>query len=113
MNLSRFDWGGPRVISRFDYGGPRVVEDNQLGYWQVETFKGRYNITFDLPELTQDGIAHLKYGALHVTKAVKKGQTSVSFSNVQLPNAKGNFHAYIKADRLPVGPLFVDVARID
>ncbi|MDO7085167.1 arylsulfatase [Pseudocolwellia sp. AS88] len=112
VNLSRFDWGGPRVISRFDYGGARVIEDNQLGYWQVRSKKGRYNVSYDLPELTSDGIAHLKYKNVHLQKPVKKGQKKVNFTRVKLPEGEGNFHAYIKMDRLPVGPLFVDVNRI-
>ena len=113
VTLSRFDWGGPRVISRFDYGGPRVVEDNQLGYWEVRSKKGRYNVSYDLPEITKDSVAHLKYKNVHLQKNIKKGQKTVSFNKVNLPEGEGNFHAYIKMDRLPVGPVFVDVKRID
>ncbi|MDX6747914.1 arylsulfatase [Polaribacter sp. PL03] len=113
VNLSRFDWGGPRVISRFDYGGPRVVEDNQLGYWQVKTEEGIYSISYDLPTLENGGIAHLKYGKVHLTINLGKNQKRVTFKNVKLPKGEGNFHAYIKAGRLPVGPHFVDVIRTD
>ncbi len=113
VSLSRFDWGGPRVISRFDYGGPRVIEDNQLGYWQVRTEKGRYNVSYDLPELSDDAVAYLKYGEVYVSKKVKQGQKKVTFKNVSLPAGQGNFHAYIKDQRLPVGPHFVDVVRLD
>lgn len=84
-NLSRFDWGGPRVISRFDYGGPRVVEDNQLGYWQVTTEAGTYNISLDLPEVTKNTVAHLKYNTIHLTQPIEKGQKKVVFKNVKLP----------------------------
>ncbi len=113
VNLSRFDWGGPRVISRFDYGGPRVIEDNQLGYWQVKTEEGLYEVIFDLPELEKDGVAHLKYNDVHLTIPVKKEEEKVVFKNVQLPKGVGNFHAYLKINRLPIGPLFVDVKRLD
>ena len=113
VNLSRFDWGGPRVISRFDYGGPRVIEDNQLGYWQVKSEKGLYKISYDLPILNDGGIAHLKYGKVHLTKKVEKNQKRVTFNNVKLPQGEGNFHAYIKSERLPVGPHFVDIVRLD
>lgn len=111
--LSRFDWGGPRVISRFDYGGPRVIEDNQLGFWGVTTEKGNYKVSFDLPEIKNDGVAHLKYNGVHLTESVKKGQKQVVFDNVELPAGEGNFHAYMKVDRLPLGPLFVDVIKLD
>ncbi|WP_303317297.1 arylsulfatase [Flavivirga abyssicola] len=111
--LSRFDWGGPRVISRFDYGGPRVVEDNQLGYWRVSTEEGVYKVVLDLPKITSDGEAHLKYGKLHLKKTIKKGQKKVTFNEVKLPNSEGNFHAYFKTDRLAVGPLFVDVIKMN
>ncbi|MBC3759205.1 arylsulfatase [Hyunsoonleella sp. SJ7] len=111
--LSRFDWGGPRVISRFDYGGPRVIEDNQLGFWGVTTKKGIYKVSLDLPEIKNDGVAHLKYNGLHLTKPVKKNQKQVVFDNVELTESEGNFHAYIKVDRLPVGPSFVDVIKLD
>ena len=109
VNLSRFDWGGPRVISRFDYGGPRVVEDNQLGHWQVTTEAGIYDISLVLPELINDGMAHIKYSDVHLKLPVQKGQQTVQFENVQLPAGDGNFHAYLKIERLPVGPLFVDI----
>lgn len=112
VNLSRFDWGGPRVISRFDYGGPRVIEDNQLGFWRVKTFKGTYKVIYDLPKISQDCMAHLKYNDLHLKVPVKRGQKEVVFNNVALPDGKGNFHAYIKLNRLAVGPHFVDVKRI-
>ncbi|WP_282136755.1 arylsulfatase [Seonamhaeicola maritimus] len=113
VNLSRFDWGGPRVISRFDYGGPRVVEDNQLGFWRVETEKGNYTITVDLPEINSNGTVHLKYNNLHLKKPVVKGQEKIVFNNVTLPKSTGNFHVFIKNKRLPIGPLFVDIERLD
>ncbi|WP_405293631.1 arylsulfatase [Algibacter sp. Ld11] len=111
--LSRFDWGGPRVISRFDYGGPLVVEDNQLGYWQVKTQKGLYQIALDLPEIESDGVAHIKYNNVHVTMPIKKNQKQVIFEKVEIPSGTGNFHAYFKTNRLPAGPLFVDVVKIN
>lgn len=113
VNLSRFDWGGPRVISRFDYGGPRIIEDNQLGHWQVKIEEGSYDVSYDLPKLENGGIAHLKYNNVHLTIKLEENQKKVIFKNVKLPAGKGNFHAYIKADRLPVGPHFVDIIRTD
>ncbi|WP_346882876.1 arylsulfatase [uncultured Algibacter sp.] len=113
VTLSRFDWGGPRVISRFDYGGPRVVEDNQLGFWGVKTEAGTYKVSFDLPEIASDCVAHLKYNKLHISQPIKAGQKQVVFKNVEFPAEEGNFHAYIKIDRLPVGPHFVDVKKMD
>ena len=101
VNLSRFDWGGPRVISR-----------NQLGHWRVKTHAGLYNVSFDLPEVGSDGVAHLKYGDLHLKKPIRKGQKKVSFDRVRLPAGEGNFHAYFKTDRLAEGPLFVDVMKV-
>ncbi|WP_136482000.1 arylsulfatase [Cognatitamlana onchidii] len=111
--LSRFDWGGPRVISRFDYGGPRVVEDNQLGYWRVTTKSGSYKISLDLPELMEDGFAHLKYNDIHLILPIKKEQKHVVFENIRLPETTGNFHAYIKTDRLPIGPHFVEIIKLE
>ena len=113
VTLSRFDWGGPRVISRFDYGGPRVIEDNQLGYWQVKTEKGIYQISLDLPEIESDGVAHIKFNDIHVSLPIKKNQKQVVFENVKIPDGTGNFHAYLKTDRLPIGPVFVDVVKFD
>ncbi|RKR12197.1 arylsulfatase/arylsulfatase A [Maribacter vaceletii] len=115
VNLSRFDWGGPRVISRFDYGGPRVIEDNQLGYWRVKTEKGKYQISLDLPEVKENCIAHLKYNQIHLTLPIDKGQRKVIFDNVQLPDGEGNLHAYFKTNPLGLatGPLFVDVKLIE
>lgn len=111
-SLSRFDWGGPRVISRFDYGGPRVIEDNQLGHWQVTTEAGIYDISADLPEVDQNCVLHLKYNKIHLTIAVEKGQRTAAFTNIELPEGKGNLHVYLKNNRLPQGPHFVDVRRV-
>lgn len=113
VHLSRFDWGGPRVISRFDYGGPRVIEDNQLGYWRVHSHKGRYQVTYDLPDVSDKAVAYLKYGKVYHYKALTKGQKKVTFNDVSLPAGDGNFHAYIRDERLPVGPYFVEVKRVD
>ena len=113
VNLSRFDWGGPRVISRFDYGGPRVIEDNQLGHWQVTTEAGQYEVSADLPEVEKDCMIHLKYNDVHLTQPVKQGQKKVVFENVNLPKGKGNFHVYLKMNRLPTGPHFVNVKKKD
>lgn len=110
--LTRFDWGGPRVISRFDYGGPRVIEDNQLGHWRVKTVKGTYKISLDLPKLTSDGIAHVKYNDVHYKLPFKKGQETMTFKNLKLPAGEGNFHVYLKAERLAVGPHFVHIKKI-
>ncbi|WP_324025419.1 arylsulfatase [Maribacter sp. BPC-D8] len=102
VNLSRFDWGGPRVISK-----------NELGHWRVTTELGVYSISLDLPEVTDNGVAHLKYNDLHLEQPIRKGQKNVVFNDVSLPKGEGNFHAYFKIGRLATGPLFVDVKRID
>ncbi|MDU0353166.1 arylsulfatase [Paraglaciecola aquimarina] len=113
VSLSRFDWGGPRVISRFDYGGPRVIEDNQLGHWRVRSEKGLYTVTYDLPEVSEGAVAYLKYGKVYLSKSLNPGQKQVTFEQVELPAGEGNFHAYIRDQRLPVGPYFVQVNRLD
>ncbi len=113
VNLSRFDWGGPRVISRFDYGGPRVIEDNQLGHWRVRTEAGVYEVSVDLPEIQQDGFIHLKFNDVHLSLPIRKNQKRVVFNEIKLPGAEGNFHVYIKTQRLPQGPLFVNVKCSD
>lgn len=113
VNLSRFDWGGPRVISRFDYGGPRVIEDNQLGHWRVRSEKGRYAVTYDLPEVSEGSVAYLRYGKVYLSKNLSPGQKKVTFNDVNLPAGEGNFHAYIRDERLPVGPYFVHITRLD
>ncbi|MDP4853112.1 MAG: hypothetical protein NWR22_08015, partial [Saprospiraceae bacterium] len=110
--LTRFDWGGPRVISRFDYGGPRVIEDNQLGHWRVKSEKGAYKVSLDLPELTSEGIAHIKYNEVHYKLPFKEGQKTMVFESIILPESTGNFHVYLKAGRLAVGPHFVHVEKI-
>jgi arylsulfatase A len=102
VNLSRFDWGGPRVISK-----------NELGYWRVKTEAGIYDIRMDLPNITADGVAHIKYQNVHITLPITKNQKTVLFKDLILPNGVGNFQAFFKTGRLATGPLFVDVKRID
>jgi len=102
VNLSRFDWGGPRVIS-----------ENELGYWRVKTEKGTYQVSLDLPITLASGVAHVKYNGLHLTLPFTKNQKKIVFDNVGLPDAVGNFHVFLKIDRLAIGPLFVDVNRTD
>lgn len=102
VNLSRFDWGGPRVISR-----------NQLGHWRVKTESGLYEIILDLPEIESDGFAHIKYQDVHLILPVKENQKKVVFKEVSIPEGIGNFQAYVKVERLAIGPHFVDVKRLD
>ncbi|WP_152286611.1 arylsulfatase [Flavicella marina] len=111
--LSRFDWGGPRVISRFDYGGAHVIEDNKLGHWRVTTEKGNYTISYDLPEITKDGMAHFKYNDIHLKQPVKAGQKKITFEKIALPKSSGNLHAYLKIERLAEGPLFVNITKLN
>ncbi|MBO0590147.1 arylsulfatase [Cellulophaga sp. E16_2] len=102
VNLSRFDWGGPRVIS-----------ENELGFWRVRTEAGIYDISMDLPEVIADGLAHIKYQNVHKTLAIIKGQKQIIFKNISLPSGVGNFQAFFKSNRLATGPLFVTIKRID
>ncbi|WP_420400479.1 arylsulfatase [Flagellimonas sp.] len=102
VHLSRFDWGGPRVISK-----------NQLGHWRVQTEAGIYQVSLDLPDILSDGMAHIKYQNIHLKQPIKKGQQRVVFDNVSLPQGEGNFHAFFKVNRLPTGPLYVAVKRLD
>ncbi|QCX37603.1 arylsulfatase [Aureibaculum algae] len=102
VNLSRFDWGGARVISK-----------NELGYWRVKTEAGLYKITLNLPEIKEDGVAHIKYGDIHVAIQIKKGQKNVIFKEVKIPSGFGNFQAFVKVKRLAMGPLFVNVERLN
>lgn len=115
VNLSRFDWGGPRVISVFDFGGPYIKEENQLGFWRLKTEKGKYQVSLDLPEIKTDCIAHLKYNKIHLTLPISKGQKQVIFHNVEIPDGQGNLHAYFKEDPLGLatGPLFVGIKLIE
>lgn len=102
VNLSRFDWGGPRIISK-----------NELGYWRVQTEPGLYEITLDIPLTDSDGIAHIKYQNLHIKLPVQRNQKKVVFHDVKIPGGVGNFQAYLKIERLASGPLFVQVKRLD
>ena len=102
VNLSRFDWGGPRVVSK-----------NQLGFWRVQTEPGIYEISLDLPANQSDGVAHLKYQEIHLTLPVQKDQKQLVFKQVRLPGGTGNLQAFLKTERLASGPLFVDVKRLD
>ncbi len=101
------------VLSRFDWGGPRVISKNQLGYWRVNTEPGLYDIAFDLPGGSEGGMAHMKYLGVHLTQPVSKDQKKVLFNRVNLPGGVGNFQAYLKEDRLATGPVFVEVRRLD
>ena len=101
VNLSRFDWGGPRVISK-----------NQLGHWRVKTEAGKYAISMDLPEVHKAGIAFIKYNDVLIETPFKENQQKVTFKDSYLPEGEGNFHAYLKISRLAEGPLFVDVKKL-
>lgn len=102
VNLSRFDWGGPRVISK-----------NQLGYWRVHTESGYYKISLDLPPLSAEARVHIKYKDMHLIKSVGKDARKVVFDKVYLFEGDGDLQAYFKIDRLATGPLFVDVTKLD
>jgi arylsulfatase/arylsulfatase A len=101
------------ILSRFDWGGPRVISRNALGYWRVKTEPGMYDIAYDIPPSPTTGIAHFKYQDIHLTQSVAKGQQKLEFKQVKLPAGIGNFQAYLKTERLASGPLFVEVKRTD
>lgn len=100
-------------LSQFDWGGPRVNVTNKLGHWRVKTEAGKYDVSLDLPKTQKDGVAHLQYHELHLQQPIKAGQEHVVFKDVTLPAVEGNLHAYMKIERLAEGPLFVDVVRTD
>ncbi len=101
------------ILSRFDWGGPRVISKNKLGHWRVRTEPGTYEITLDLPNRNATGVAHLKYQDLHLTQPVLAGQEKLIFEGVNLPGGTGNLQAYLKFEQLPEGPLFVRVKRLE
>jgi arylsulfatase/arylsulfatase A len=101
------------ILSRFDWGGPRVISKNELGYWRVKTEPGLYQISVDLPLLEAAGLAHIKYQDVHLTQPVEKDQQKLVFQQVELPGGIGNFQVFVKTERLASGPLFVDVTRLD
>ena len=105
VNLSKFDWGGLRSLSGTQIG--------TLGYWQVHSEPGTYRVTMSFPATLTDGLAELKYKGVMVQIPVSKGQQTAVFENVKLPEGIGNFQAFLKLTRLPSGPNFVDVERID
>ncbi|WP_018998370.1 arylsulfatase [Hirschia maritima] len=113
VNLSRFDWGGPRVISHNAFGHWKA--HNQLGHWRVKTEKGNYTISADLPEVDKDGVVHFKYNEVHLKKPITKGQKRAVFEAVDLPASTGNLHLYVKLDKvsLATGAHFVDVVLND
>jgi arylsulfatase/arylsulfatase A len=104
IHLSKFDWGGLRALSGTQVG--------TLGYWRVHSEAKNYRIIMHFPKLTQDGIAHFKYNEVNVEVQVLKGQEEAVFNSVTLPEGVGNLHAFLKTDRLPMGPSYVDIELI-
>jgi arylsulfatase/arylsulfatase A len=100
-------------LSRFDWGGPRNITGNNFGYWDVHSEAGEYRITLHYSKASDKGMAHIKYQEVHVEKPIKEGDTTTVFENVLLPEGAGNLQAFLKTERLPTGVLYVDVERID
>ncbi|WP_373511988.1 arylsulfatase [Persicitalea sp.] len=105
VSLSRFDWGGNRALSGTQIGN--------LGHWRVQSEAGTYRVTLHFDPASAEGVAHLKYNGEHIQIPVSKGQRKVVFNEVKLPAGTGNLLTYLKIQRLPMGPEYVDVERID
>ena len=103
--LSKFDWGGPRIVS--------FTGEGSFGYWYVHTEPRTYRITLSFPATVQEGTAYLKYKGVSKQVTVPKGQTKAVFENVKLPEGEGNFQAFLKLTRLPAGPDFVEVETLN
>ena len=102
VSLSRFDWGGPRNITANDYG-----------HWDVHTEPGQYRITLTYPKAKADGVAHIKYQDVHRESTIQSGDTVTVFDLVRIPKGVGNFQAFLRTDRLPVGVQYVTVEKVD
>ena len=77
------------MLSRFDWGGPRVISKNALGYWRVKTESGIYDITYDIPSSPAAGIAHLKYQDIHLTQPVVKGSKKAGIQECEVARRYG------------------------
>lgn len=115
--VQRIHLGTPQsrsvYLSRFEWGGPRVFSENALGHYQVRTEAGRYRISAEMPEVAKDSVAYLRYGDVQAERAMPAGSDTVVFDGVQLPAGEGNLHIYVREGRLPEGPHFVTIDRLD
>ncbi len=104
----------PKVqLSRFDWGGPRNITGNSYGYWHVHTETSRYRITLHYDKAQMNGTAHIRYGEVHEEKPIREGDIQTEFENVLLEEGTGNFQAFLKIERLPTGVRYVDVEKMD
>lgn len=100
-------------LSRFDWGGPRNITGNSYGSWEVRTEAGTYRVSLHYSKASKKGVAHLKYADVMREKTVKEDDTKTVFENVQLPEGIGSLQAFLRFERLPEGVRFVEVERID
>ena len=104
VQLSRFDWGGPQSFGN---------HPEKYGYWEVFSTAGRYRVTLKFKEFAKPGKASLKYLGLEKSLPIAKGNSTVVFEDIQLPEGPGRFEAFLQTDAQKIGVQYVDVERID
>ena len=104
VQLSRFDWGSQ---------GSTGEQTTRMGYWEVFSSPGQYNISLRYQKATKSGFAYLKYRGVEKKIAISVGNTVSKFDAIELPEGPGKFEAFIKLDDQDIGVQYVDVERIN
>ncbi len=104
VQLSRFDWGGQGLIGE---------QSRRMGYWEVFSSPGKYNVILRYQKATKSGFEYLKYRGLEKKIAISVGDTASRFDAIELPEGPGKFEAFIKSDDQDIGVEYVDVERIN
>jgi hypothetical protein len=84
-----------------------------MGYWEVFSSPGKYNVILRYQKATKSGFAYLKYRGIEKKILVSVGDTVSVFDSIELPDGPGRFEAFIKSDAEEAGVQYVDVERIN
>jgi len=104
----------PTTLTRQDWRGAKGWSDKDLGYWEVKVVHtGRYAVTLRLSSTTKTaGKTYFKLGGVDLSKAIEKGASECTFSDVRLRKGPGRLEARVEIDGEKLGAKYVDVKRL-
>jgi arylsulfatase A-like enzyme len=102
VTLTRQDWRGPRAGWRVD----------DLGHWEVHVERdATFTITCRFAPRTDDGVVHMRMGAVTRQESLPAKATAVTFRDVKLPKGDARLETWLAVGAIAAGANYVDVER--
>jgi arylsulfatase A-like enzyme len=98
----------PLRLSRQDLRGEA---DNVPGYWAVRVERGEYDVRLVFARPAAGAKAVLVLGATRVDKPVKRGESELTISGVELPRLEGKLQAWVEQGQASSDVQYVELTK--